>query len=42
LVYGINKERIQRLTAGRGELNLAQNFEITQNNRGSIEKLQDM
>jgi len=27
---------------GRGELNLAQNFEITKSNRNSTEKLQDM
>lgn len=41
LFYGINKERIQRVIVGRGELNLAQNFEITKSNR-STEKLQDM
>lgn len=42
LVYGINKERIQRMIVGRGEFNLAQNFEITKSNRSSTEKLQDM
>lgn len=42
LFSGINKERIQRVIVGRGELNLAQKFEITKSNRSSTEKLQDM
>lgn len=42
LVYGINKDRIQRMIVGRREFNLAQNYEITKSNRSSTEKLQDM
>lgn len=30
------------MIVGRGEFNLAQNFEITKSNRSSTEKLQDM
>lgn len=42
LVYGINKERIQRMIVGSGEFNLVKNFEITKSNGNINEKLQDM
>lgn len=42
LVYGINKERIQRMIVGSGKFNLVENFEITKSNGNSNEKLQDM